>query len=107
MTEFLEVTTTVGSREDAERIAGALVERRLAGCVQMHGPIRSVYRWRESIDTAEEWKCTAKTSRGQFAAIERLLAELHPYDVPELLATPIAAGSEAYLKWLGEQLEER
>jgi periplasmic divalent cation tolerance protein len=104
MTEFLQVTTTVGTRPDAERIASELVERRLAGCVQVSGPIQSTYRWQGAVETAEEWMCVAKTSREHFAAIERLLAELHPYEVPELLATPIVAGSDAYLKWLGEQL---
>jgi periplasmic divalent cation tolerance protein len=104
MTEFLQVTTTVGTRQDAERIAGELVDRRLAGCVQISGPLQSTYRWQGAVETAEEWMCVAKTSDVQFAAIERLLAELHPYDVPELLATPIAAGGDAYLKWLKEQL---
>jgi periplasmic divalent cation tolerance protein len=104
MTEFLQVTTTVGTRQDAERIASELVDRRLAGCVQISGPVHSTYRWQGAVETAEEWVCVAKTSGEHFAAIERLLAELHPYEVPELLATPIAAGNNAYLKWLAEQL---
>jgi len=107
MTEFLQVTTTVGTRQDAERIAGELVDRRLAGCVQISGPIHSTYRWQGAVETAEEWMCVAKTSDLQFAAIERLLAELHPYEVPELLATPIKVGGDAYLKWLREQLESK
>jgi periplasmic divalent cation tolerance protein len=104
MSEFLQVTTTVGTRQDAERIASELVDRRLAGCVQISGPVHSTYRWQGAVETAEEWVCVAKTSGEHFAAIERLLAELHPYEVPELLATPIAAGNNAYLKWLAEQL---
>jgi len=104
MAEFLQVTTTVGTRQDAERIASELVDRRLAGCVQISGPVHSTYRWQGAVETAEEWVCVAKTSGEHFAAIERLLAELHPYEVPELLATPIAAGNNAYLKWLAEQL---
>jgi periplasmic divalent cation tolerance protein len=104
MTEFLQVTTTVGTRQDAERIAAQLVEQRLAGCVQINGPIQSTYRWQGAVETTEEWTCVAKTCNLQFAAIERLLADLHPYDVPELVATPITAGSDAYLKWLKEQL---
>jgi periplasmic divalent cation tolerance protein len=104
MTEFLQITTTVGTRQDAERIASELVDRRLAGCVQISGPVQSTYRWQGAVETAEEWRCVAKTSDVQFAAIERLLAELHPYDLPELVATPIVAGSDAYLKWLDEQL---
>ena len=56
-------------------------------------------------ETAEEWICAAKTSRDQLAGIEELLKRIHRYEVPELIATPIVGGSEAYLKWLGEQLE--
>jgi periplasmic divalent cation tolerance protein len=105
MNEYLQITTTTGTRHDAERIAAELVSRRLAACVQISGPIASTYRWQGAVETAEEWLCTAKTSREQFAAIEEVVARLHPYEVPELIATPIVIGSEAYLNWLGEQLE--
>jgi periplasmic divalent cation tolerance protein len=104
MAEFLQITTTTGARDDAERIAVELVERRLAGCVQIAGPIRSTYRWQGKVENADEWLCIAKTERGQLAAIEQLLATLHPYEVPELIATPIVDGGAAYLKWLAEQL---
>lgn len=105
MSEFVQVTTTTGARHDAEVIAAELVSRRLAGCVQVSGPITSTYRWQGKVETAEEWMCIAKTSRAQVAAIQELLNEIHPYEMPELIATPIVEGSEAYLKWLGEQLE--
>jgi periplasmic divalent cation tolerance protein len=104
MAEFLQITTTTGTRQDAERIAAELVSRRLAGCAQVSGPILSTYRWQEKIETSEEWLCTAKTNGDQLGAIQRLLEELHGYEVPELIATPIVGGSETYLKWLGEQL---
>jgi len=104
MTEFVQITTTTGTRQDAEEIAAELVSRRLAGCVQVSGPIHSTFRWQGKIETAEEWMCTVKTSRDQIAAIQELLGEIHRYEVPELLATPIVGGSEAYLKWLDEQL---
>jgi periplasmic divalent cation tolerance protein len=104
MSEYLQITTTIGARHDAERIAAELVSRRLAACVQISGPIQSTYRWQGAVETAEEWLCTAKTSRAQFVAIQAVVKQLHPYEVPELIATPIVAGSEAYLKWLGEQL---
>jgi periplasmic divalent cation tolerance protein len=104
MSEFVLVTTTTGTRHDAERIATELVERRLAGCVQIVGPIRSVYRWLGAVESTEEWLCTAKTARAHLAAIDTLLREIHPYEVPELVATPIVGGSDVYLKWLGEQL---
>ena len=104
MTEFVQITTTTGARHDAERIAAELVSRRLAACVQISGPIASTYRWQGAVETAEEWCCTVKTSREQFAAIEEVIKQLHSYELPELIATPIVDGSEAYLKWLGEQL---
>jgi periplasmic divalent cation tolerance protein len=81
-----------------------MVTRRLAGCVQISGPIQSTYRWQGNVETAEEWMCMAKTSRVQLAAIEALLGEIHKYEVPELIATPITGGSEKYLAWLAEQL---
>lgn len=106
MTEFLQITTTIGTRPDAERIATELVSRRLAGCVQISGPIASTFRWQGKIETAEEWMCLIKTGREQLDAIRSLLAEIHPYEVPELIATPIVDGGEAYLKWLADQLKD-
>lgn len=106
MTEFLQITTTTGTRQDAERIAAELVSRRLAGCVQISGPIASTFRWQKKIETAEEWLCIVKTGREQLDGIRKVLAEIHPYEVPELIATPIVAGGEAYLSWLEDQLGE-
>ncbi len=100
----MQITTTTGTRHDAEQIAAELVSRRLAGCAQITGPIASTFRWRDKVETAEEWMCTVKTSLAQLGAIQKLLDEIHPYEVPELIATPIVDGSAAYLKWLGEQL---
>jgi periplasmic divalent cation tolerance protein len=104
MSEYLQISTTTGTRHDAEQLASELVSRRLAGCVQIAGPIASTFRWQGKVETAEEWMCTVKTSRAQLAAIEKLFSEIHPYDVPEVIATPIVDGSESYLKWLGGQL---
>lgn len=103
--EFLQLTTTTATRDDAQRIAERLVARKLAGCVQISGPIASTYRWQGKTENSEEWMCTIKTARPQLAEIQCLIAEIHPYDVPELIATPIVGGSESYLAWLGEQLE--
>ena len=105
MSEYLQVSTTTGARHDAERIATELVSRRLAACVQINGPVHSTYRWQGKVETAEEWLCVAKTHRRQLAAIQQLIGELHPYEVPEIIATPIVDGSAAYLTWLDEQLE--
>jgi periplasmic divalent cation tolerance protein len=102
MSDFIQVTTAVGSREEAERIATALVERQLAACVQIVGPVQSVYRWQGRVERADEWLCLAKTVGGQFDAVEAAIRELHSYDCPEVIAMPIAAGSAAYLAWLAE-----
>ena len=104
MTDYLQVTTTTGTRHDAEQIASELVSRRLAACVQITGPIASTFRWQGKVETAEEWMCTVKTSRAQLDSIQRVFDSIHPYEVPEVIATPIVDGSAAYLKWLGEQL---
>jgi periplasmic divalent cation tolerance protein len=104
MSEIIQVTTAVGSREEAEQIATALVEQRLAGCVQIVGPVRSVYRWQGAVEQGDEWLCLAKTSRDAYAEVEAAIRELHSYECPEVIATPIVAGSEAYLDWLGDSV---
>jgi periplasmic divalent cation tolerance protein len=104
--DFIQITTTTGKRKDADEIAAELVSRRLAGCVQVSGPIVSTFRWEGKVETAEEWVCVIKTGREHLMTIESVLREIHPYDVPELIATEIVEGSTAYLKWLGEQLGE-
>ncbi len=104
--EYLQVLTTTGSREEAGAIAAALIERRLAACVQISGPVASIYRWRGAIENAEEWHCRAKTAASHWDAVEAAIRELHSYDEPEIVATPIVAGSADYLRWIDESLGE-
>jgi periplasmic divalent cation tolerance protein len=104
MAEFIQVLTTVERREEAERIARSLVEKRLAACVQIVGPIASTYRWKGEVETAEEWQCLVKTRRDLYPQVERGIRLLHSYAVPEIIATPIIAGSADYLAWLGENV---
>ena len=104
MDDLVQITTTTGTREVAERIAAELIDLRLAACAEVSGPITSTFRWQGAIEIAEEWRCTVKTSRRHVAAIGDVLKRLHPYELPELVATPIVGGSEAYLKWLVDQL---
>jgi periplasmic divalent cation tolerance protein len=103
--QCVQVTTTVATRDDAERLAGALVSERLAACVQVQGPIRSTYRWRGAVETAEEWYCHAKTTAARLPALQARLAELHPYDIPEIIAVPIVAGHGPYLEWIAAETE--
>jgi periplasmic divalent cation tolerance protein len=105
MTDFVQITTTTGKRQDAEQIAAELVSRQLAGCVQVSGPIVSTFRWKGKVETGEEWLCVIKTSEAKIADIKRAFLEIHPYEVPELIATPIVDGSEGYLSWLKTELE--
>jgi periplasmic divalent cation tolerance protein len=104
MVDYLQVQTTLERRADAERLAHALVERRLAACVQIVGPIHSTYRWQGKIETAEEWLCLVKTRRDLYLVVEQAILELHPYEVPEIIALPITAGNASYLAWLEEQV---
>jgi periplasmic divalent cation tolerance protein len=103
MGEYLQVTTTTDSGPAAERIAAEVVSRRLAGCVQIIGPIQSVYRWQGEVERAEEWLLLIKTAADQYTAVEAAIRELHSYEVPEIIAMPITAGSDGYLTWLRDQ----
>lgn len=105
MVDFIQVFTTTETKAEAETIAQALVARRLAGCVQIIGPIRSTYRWQGTVETAEEWLCLIKAAGSAYAELETAIKEIHPYDTPEILAMPVAAGSEDYLAWLQQTLE--
>lgn len=104
MTEHLQVLTTIDSEAAAERIAAALVERRLAACVQVVGPISSTYRWQGEVERAREWMCVAKTTAERYPEAEAAIRELHSYEEPEIVATPIVAGSAGYLAWVSESL---
>ncbi len=98
--EYIQVYTTTGSKEDAEKIAKLLVEQMLAGCVQVVGPISSTYWWEENIEAAQEWLCIIKTKRILFEKLSAAIQVVHPYRVPEVTAVPIVAGSKDYLDWL-------
>jgi periplasmic divalent cation tolerance protein len=101
-TEVIQVQTTVADQADAERIAAALVARKLAACVQLSGPIESTYRWKDKIETSQEWVCTIKTVRTAYAAVEAAIRQLHSYEQPEIVALPIVGGSPGYLRWISD-----
>jgi periplasmic divalent cation tolerance protein len=104
MQEFIVVYVTASSPAEGERLARALVEEQLAACVNRIAPIQSVYRWQGKVEQSEEQLLIIKTRKTLFAALEKRVRELHSYSVPEIIALPIVAGSEAYLQWLGEQV---
>lgn len=104
MTDKIVVFSTCGSAEEAERLARRLIESRFAACVNVIAPVRSFYRWKGAIENAEEWLLAIKTSRAHFEALRTVLEGAHSYEVPEVLALPVIAGSPNYLAWLEGEL---
>ena len=102
--EFCVLLTTAGSEEEARKLAHALVERKLAACVNIVPQVESIYRWQGKVETANEWILIVKTSREQAKEIEQALRELHSYELPECIWLDVAGGSDAYLRWLGENV---
>lgn len=104
MSGFIQIITTVETAADAERIATALLEQRLAACVQIVGPITSHYWWQGAIEQATEYQCLIKSRQDLFAAVEAAIVAVHPYQTPEILAMPVVAGGAGYLAWLAAEL---
>ncbi len=103
MTDKIVVLVTCGSAKEAQEIARAVVEKRLAACTNiLSSPVQSVYRWKGSVESAEEFLLIIKTTRTRFAKLKAGVKRLHSYDVPEIIALPIAAGSPEYLTWISE-----
>ncbi len=96
------VLITAGSEEQANRIARVLVDERLAACVNVVGPIRSIYRWRDAVEDQSEYLLLAKTRAVFYGRLERRVKELHSYEVPEVIAISPSSGSAGYLQWLME-----
>lgn len=105
MTGYIQVITTIETKADAQTIADTVVGRRLAGCVQIVGPIASTYRWQGKIEKAEEWLCIIKSRKDLYPELEKAILETHPYKVPEILAMPVTEGSGRYLEWLSGNLK--
>ncbi len=102
MSDPIVVLVTCGTEEDAKNIANSFVEERLAACVNIISPVRSIYRWEGKMCDEKEWLLITKTQRKRFEELEKKVKLLHSYSVPEIIALPIVEGSEAYLKWLEE-----
>jgi periplasmic divalent cation tolerance protein len=100
MTDCIVVLVTVGSREEGERIAEELVTQRLAACVNIVGPITSIYRWLGTVERGQELLLIIKTRAALYGALEARVKSVHSYQNPEVIALPIRAGAAAYLDWL-------
>lgn len=101
------VFSTIGTREDAERLARELLQARLVACVNILGPLLSLYHWQGDLQREEEYLLLMKTAESMEGAVMARLQELHPYEVPEVMVLPIAAGSPAYLAWIAESLHKQ
>ena len=91
-------------RATADRVASVAVGERLAACAHVDGPLQSTYRWQGAVETATEWSCRLKTTAARLPALIARIRELHPYDVPEIVAQDVADGDPAYLRWIQESV---
>jgi periplasmic divalent cation tolerance protein len=105
MTDKIVILSTCGSAEEAEKIAAALVESQAAACVNIVPGIRSIYGWKGAVERAAEWLLLIKTRRELFDRVAAELRKLHSYQVPELIALPVTAGSESYLAWIDGEVK--
>lgn len=103
--DIILAQTTLGKHRDAVAMANSLIEARLCACVQIAGPVTSVYRWQGRVETAEEYVVSGKTTARRWPAVCERIKQLHPYDVPEIIAVPLNAVSEHYAQWLTTQCE--
>ncbi len=100
MKEHIQVLISIDSQDGARELQRLLIDRRLAACVQVLGPISSTYWWEGEIEDAQEWLCLAKTQASLYETLESLVQEHHPYETPEIIAIPIVAGNRGYLEWI-------
>jgi periplasmic divalent cation tolerance protein len=100
MSEYVQIMTTTDTKEMAKRIAETLVEKKLAACVQVSGPINSTYEWKGNIENEDEWYCMIKTRKSLYKQVEESIKTIHSYDVPEIIALPILEGNQAYFDWI-------
>jgi periplasmic divalent cation tolerance protein len=103
MEQALLVFTNLADQASAQQLAHALVGRRLAACVNMLPAVRSVYRWNDAIEEAAEVTLLIKTTAARYAELEQAILALHPYDLPEVIAVPVAAGLSGYLGWIANE----
>ena len=104
MTDYIQVDTTTATQEQAEAIARALLEARLAACVQIV-PCQSLYHWQGAIEESRELRCSIKTRKDLFPEITQLIRSLHPYETPEIVAVAIVDGAPDYMNWMQQELK--
>ncbi len=105
MAEYLQVITTTETRDDALTIAREVVRGRAAACAQVAGPVTSTFWWKDQVEEAQEFLCVMKTHKSAYQALEALIRENHPYEVPEIIGFPIETGEADYLAWISEEVK--
>lgn len=106
MTDKIVVLSTCGSADEAEKLARSVLAQHLAACVNVIPGVRSYYRWKGAIDSADEYLLVIKSSRDRMPALLASLEKEHSYEVPEVLALPVVEGAANYLNWLHASLED-
>jgi len=107
MSEIIKTIITFDNKETAEKIGRGLVERKLAACAQISGPIKSIYWWKGKIEEAEEWVCTLKSRKDLYKTIEKEIRALHPYELPQIIATDIDGALPEYIQWVIDETTNR
>ena len=105
MSSIYLVLSTVDDEQEAARLANVLVEERLAACVNIVPGLTSIYRWEGEVQREQEYLMVVKTSEDRLEELEFRLADLHPYDTPEIVSIPVVSGNEAYLEWVREETQ--
>lgn len=104
MTPYIQIATTTATQEEAQQIAAVLIDQHLVACAQVSGPLVSIYHWQGKVETNAEWLCTLKTHETLFERVSAAIREVHSYQCPEIVATPIIAVSADYLAWLEREI---
>lgn len=102
MKKYIQVFTSTPSRKEAEKISNELLENKLAACVQIL-PVSSIYRWKGRIERSKEYLCIIKTKKALYKKVEKIIKEIHSYEVPEIISCDISSASKDYLVWLNKE----
>ncbi|OGC13430.1 cytochrome C biogenesis protein CcdA [candidate division WOR-1 bacterium RIFOXYC2_FULL_37_10] len=100
MKHYIQISTTVNHKKEAKKIARALIKEKLAACVQILGPILSIYEWKGKLEEAKEWMCIIKTREDLYQKVETAIKRLHSYETPEVIAMPITSVDKDYFDWM-------
>ena len=104
MTEFIELTTTTASEQEALKLARLLVDQRLAACVQISAPMRSIYRWQGELCEGVEFRCSIKSLATHAAQLMQIIRQAHTYDTPQIIVLPVTDCDPSYAQWWREQI---